>query len=65
MMCCTLSSTNRIGAKECAAHHGMAQELSSADGKAKNTMKRYTLSGATPIGANTCFDKFVSTKHHF
>jgi hypothetical protein len=23
MMCCTLSSTNRSIAKECAAHHGM------------------------------------------
>jgi hypothetical protein len=38
-MCSTLSSTNRIGAKECAAQHGMVLELSSA----------------APIGANTMF----------
>ncbi len=52
----TLFNTNRIGAKECAAHHGTAVEPSSADWKSnKNTMKHYTLSSATPIGANTMF----------
>jgi hypothetical protein len=31
MMCCALSGTNRIGAIEHAAHHGIALEPSSAN----------------------------------
>jgi hypothetical protein len=31
MKCCTLFSSNSIGARECAAHHGMALELFSAN----------------------------------
>ncbi len=43
MMHCTLTNTNMIGSKECTT------------GKAKNTVKRYTLYSATPIGANAMF----------
>jgi hypothetical protein len=56
MMCWTLSSINRSGAKERAQHNGGAP--SSADWKGqKNNMKRYTLSSATPFGSNAMFSQ--------
>ncbi len=59
MKYCTLFSANSIGARECAAHHGMALEPFSKIGKIKsgkqNTVKRHLPNSATPIGANTMF----------
>jgi hypothetical protein len=55
-----LFSGNSIGARECAAHHGLAL---APTGKIKsgkqNTVKRYTPNSATPIGANTMFLQIV------
>ncbi len=59
MKCCTLFSANSTGARDGAAHHGMALEPFSTNGKIKsgkqNIMKRYTPNSATPTGANTMF----------
>ncbi len=59
MKCCTLVSANNIGARECAAHHGMALEPLALIGKIKsgkqNTLKRYTPNSTSPNGANTKF----------
>jgi hypothetical protein len=54
MKCCTLFSANSIGAREFAAHHGIAPIGKIKSGK-QNTVKRYTPNSTSPIGANTMF----------